>query len=641
MTRKARKTKPSSWKRWTIWCGGGALLIAAMFTIRAMWQSPTAEAQVARRTAPATANSTNRTQTSAAPQKADPNVVAEVNGQKITRDQLGRECLRHYGKKVLESMVNKQMIFAQCEERGVTVTMAEVRAEVDRLAKRFKLTREQFVGMLIRERGIDERQYEQDIVWPTLAMRKLAAKKMTVTEEEVQIAYEQEYGPSVQVRIITLKTPENAAKVLKLAKAEPEKFPNIAKQYSKDINSAPAGGLVQPIRKHVGYKVLEETAFGLQDKQISNVIELGGQYLIVKRERLIPGRKVARAQVQVQLINGIRETKLQKASHEEFRRIQESEKKRMKVVLGDAKLSRQYPTVAAFVGGGKITLAQLANECIERHGTDVLEGLINHAILAQTLTKQKLVITEGDMQAEIVRAAKAFGITTKDGKADVDTWIERVTTEQGVSEDVYRRDSVWPSVALKKIVADRVEVTPEDLKRSFEANYKERVRCLAIVLDSQRRAHEVWAKARDNPTDRFFGDLAEEYSVDSSSKSLRGEIPPIQRHGGRPALEKVAFALQPGELSDIIQMDGKFVILRCTGRTKPVEVELADVRDLLTDDIREKKTRYAMRRAFAHIQGSADIVNYLEPEKSRRPQAKPADGSKVKLTAGEQSSRSR
>ncbi|MCG8583596.1 MAG: peptidyl-prolyl cis-trans isomerase [Pirellulales bacterium] len=635
MSRKVRVTKRKNWKRWGILAGSGVLLIAATITIRSLWSTPNAQAQVGTRE---TTPQASRTTSPAPTAKRDPNVVAKVNGQAITRDHLGRECLRHYGKQVLESLVNKQMIFAQCKERGVTVTTDEVYNEVNRLAKRFKLSREQFVGMLLKERGIDERQYQQDIIWPTLALRKLAATRMEVTEEELRIAYEQEYGASIQVRIITLKTEQNAQKVLKLAKAEPAKFATFAKQYSKDINSAPAGGLVQPIRRHVGYEVLENAAFSMRDGQVSDVLKIGGQFLIVKREREIPRRAVRFEQVRERLADGIKETKLQKSAHAEFRKIQDAQRKRLRIVLGDDELRRQYPKVAAFVGNSTITLAQLAEECINRHGDDVLEGLVNHALLAQALAKKQVKITEGDMQAEIARAAKTFGLTKPSGEADTVKWIERITKEQGVSEDVYRRDSVWPSVALKKLVAKKVEVTGTDLKRSFEANYTERVRCLAIVMDNQRRAHEVWAKARDNPTDEFFGDLAEEYSVDTSSRSLRGQIPPIQRHGGRRKLEEAAFALKAGELSGIIHMEDKFVILRCQGRTKPVDVEPAEVRDLLVEDIREKKTRIAMQREFARIQGSADIVNYLDPSKSRRPRSKAA-GSQVKLTSGQQPTR--
>ena len=87
----------------------------------------------------------------------------------------------------------------------------------------------------------------------------------------------------------------------------------------------------------------------------------------------------------------------------------------------------------------------------------------------------------------------------------------------------------------------------------------------------------------------YFGDLAEEYSIEPTSKALRGEVPPIRRYGGQPQLEDVAFELQPGELSGIIQLGDKFVILKCEGRTEPVEVNQQEVqRDPLPGHLREE-----------------------------------------------------
>ena len=77
---------------------------------------------------------------------------------------------------------------------------------------------------------------------------------------------------------------------------------------------------------------------------------------------------------------------------------------------------------------------------------------------------------------------------------------------------MYRNDVVWPSVALKKLVGDKVEVTEEDLRKGYEANYGPRVRCLAIVLDNQRRAQQVFEMARKNNTAEYFGELAAQYS---------------------------------------------------------------------------------------------------------------------------------
>src|SRR4029077_20862114 len=140
-------------------------------------------------------------------------------------------------------------------------------------------------------------------------------------------------------------------------------------------------------------------------------------------------------------------------------------------------------------------------------------------------------------------------VVDKDGKPDIAKWVQSATQEQGATKDEYIRDSVWQSAALKKLTGSTIEVTPDDINKGFQANYSERVRCRAIVLPSMRRAQDVWAKARQNTSMDYFADLAAENSIEPSSKSLRGEVPPIRKFGGQPQLEDVAFGLKPGELS--------------------------------------------------------------------------------------------
>ena len=154
-------------------------------------------------------------------------------------------------------------------------------------------------------------------------------------------------------------------------------------------------------------------------------------------------------------------------------------------------------------------------------------------------------------------------------------------------------------------------MTQDDLDKAFTATFGPRVRCRAVVLDNQRRAQEVWQLARQNPTPEIIGNLAEQYSVDPTSKALRGEVPPIQKYSGQPALEREAFALKPGELSGIIQIADRFMILLCEGYTKPVEVTFSEVRDELYRDIFEKKQRIEMARYFTHLRESASIDNFL------------------------------
>ena len=62
--------------------------------------------------------------------------------------------------------------------RNITVADAEVDAEIERMSKRFSLPVAQWLKMLKEERGIEPEQYANDIIWPTLALRKLAGDRL-------------------------------------------------------------------------------------------------------------------------------------------------------------------------------------------------------------------------------------------------------------------------------------------------------------------------------------------------------------------------------------------------------------------------------------------------------------------------------
>jgi parvulin-like peptidyl-prolyl isomerase len=323
----------------------------------------------------------------------------------------------------------------------------------------------------------------------------------------------------------------------------------------------------------------------------------------------VPARNVPLDTVRDELAEQIRESKLRDVASDLFKELQESAT--IQNVWNDPQLRAANPGVVATINGEPIRYQELAEECLLRYGEEVLEVEISHLLLQQALAKANTAVTDDDLNAEIGHAAQLSGVVNKQGQPDLDKWIALATQEQGVSKDQYMRDSVWPSAALKKLTGGTIEVSPEDIKKGFEANYSARVRCRAIVLANMRRAQEVWAKARQNTSMDYFGDLAEEYSIEPTSKSLRGEVPPIRRFGGQPQLEDVAFALQPGELSGIVQMGDKFVILKCEGRTEPIEVNEQEVRDILYQDIYEKKLRMAMNQKFDEIRDHARIDNYL------------------------------
>lgn len=536
-------------------------------------------------------------------------VVALVNNDEITREQLADECVQHYGREVLDGMIHRYLIVQECKRLNINIAAADVDNEIDRMASRFGLPVEQWLKMLKQERGIKPNQYATDIVWPMLALRRLAGERLQVSAADLSKEYETQFGAAVKARIIVCNTEADAQQVRKAAIANPENFGNLAKDYSRDPSSASMKGITPPIRRHIGHPEIERVAFSLNDGEISEPVKAGPQFVIVKRDQLLPPSPVKLEDARPRLEEIIRDRKQRAVAGDVFQELEKQSK--IEIYFGDSAKSQQNPNVVAMVNGHQIGTGDLAVACIQRHGENVLEGIINRRLLEQACRKHNITVSDQDMQAEVARVASLNLRPRPDGSPDIETWVRMATEQQGITPANYYRDSVWPSVALRKLVINRVMINEDDLRKGFEANYGPRMRCRAIVVASPRAAQKVWELARQNPTVENFGKLAEQYSIEAGSRALQGEVPPIRKNGGQPLLEKEAFTLRPGELSGIIQSGDKFVILLCEGITQPVQVDPNAVRDILTEDIREKKTRLAMGEFFEQLQDDATIDNVL------------------------------
>ncbi|MFM7250341.1 MAG: peptidylprolyl isomerase [Planctomycetaceae bacterium] len=584
---------------------GAVVVLLACLAWRVGGVDPRADAQppAARRgAAPA------RTSAEPAPSAPPAGPAAMVNGAEITREQLAAECLARHGEAVLESIVNKTIIEQGCRAQGIVVTPAEVDAEIDSMAERFKLPRDKWIELIRDERGVTPQQYADEIVWPMLALRRLARAAAEPTEEDVAEAYEHQFGPAIKARIIVARTAADAERIRAEAVARPDEFGSLARQHSVDVGSASANGWVEPIRRHTGEPRFEAVAFGLPVGGISPVVQVADQFIVIKCEGHLPAADVALEAVRPRIVEELRERKSRDASQVVFRGLQEGSN--VENVINEPARAASMPGVAALVNGVPVTMDRVRQACLERHGLDVLEILVTRTLLGQALAKAQLSVSQPDVDAEIARGAEAMGFRRPDGSPDTAAWLERVTREDKVPLQHYLEDIVRPTVALKKLVG-KVPVSQEDLDKAYAATFGPRAKCRVIILDNQRRAQEVWQLARQNPVPEAFGELAERYSVDPTTRALRGEVPPIQRYGGQPAIEREVFALRPGELSGVVQIADRFMVFLCEGYTEPRKVEFQEVRDELYIDIEDKKQRVEMARYFGHLREGAAIDNFL------------------------------
>ena len=260
------------------------------------------------------------------------------------------------------------------------------------------------------------------------------------------------------------------------------------------------------------------------------------------------------------------------------------------------------------VNGQPISYDELAQECVERHGKEVLDNVINRTLIQQACAEGGVSVSAAEVNQEIARISKKFGLPQ-------DQWEKMLQAERGLSPIQYRRDVIWPMLALKKLAGQDVQITQKKLEQAWEDTYGPRVKARMMVLDNIRRAQEVWEKVHKNPEQ--FEDLARDYSIEPNSRALGGTVPPIRRYSGAHAkIRDAAFKLKEvNEVSGLVQVDvNQYVILKYEGRTEPIEHDPKDVQASLTAQLREQEEQRLVGDAFENLKNRARIDNLLTGE---------------------------
>ena len=540
--------------------------------------------------------------------------LAVVNGQDITRQEIANECFRRFGEATLKSIINKQLVIVELQKAGLQITEEDIDAEIANRAKPHGWSGEHYTKTICKGRNLTLDEFRNNFIWNELALRSLASQNIKVTAAELNERMEFEFGERVQIRQIVLDSMQQAQKIQAQATADPANFERLAKEFSVDQVSRPVGGLIMhAVRRNAGFPELENLVFGLKEGEVSSVLPVADKFVIFRSEKIFPAEQIVPEQlppIHERLVDQISNEKLNAEASKLFKRLEKETK--IVNVFNNPTLKKQMPGVAAIVNGEKVLVNRVAEQCITRFGAGMLDTQINRTILLQALKKSGREVSEADLNGEINRAAKANGFLKKDQSIDGASWLKYVTQNKPDREVFYIEDEVWPTVALKTLVSGVVEVTPEDLQKSFEANFGPRVEVLWIESNDHRKALKIWNMATANKNPEYFGELAHQYSIDPASMSNYGVVPPIQRHGGRLELEKEAFSLKPGEISKVVQQGESWITMFCLGRTEPVVTDLDVVRQDLSDDILEKKMRIAMGQAFRRLRDDAQIDNFLK-----------------------------
>jgi hypothetical protein len=257
--------------------------------------------------------------------------------------------------------------------------------------------------------------------------------------------------------------------------------------------------------------------------------------------------------------------------------------------------------VVAYIGNTPITREDLGEYLIARMGVERLNNLVNLRIIERACKKKGIEVTEAEVEAEFKDYLQKLspGLTVTDFEKKM-----LKPRNKGLYE--WKEDIVKPEIMMRKLCRDRVKVTDADLKQAFDAYYGEKVKCRIILWPREEKsiAMQLYTKIRDSEEE------FQHYARIQASPGLAangGAITPIGHHtAGNDALEKAAFSLKKGEVSQLIEAPEGCVVLKCdehipADTSKKMEQE----REHLAKEVLDTKIRMEIPNLFKELRDQA------------------------------------
>ena len=248
----------------------------------------------------------------------------------------------------------------------------------------------------------------------------------------------------------------------------------------------------------------------------------------------------------------------------------------------------------------------------------VLETMIGSEVIYQQAEKDKVLPTDEQVQEQI----DSFNESIKD-----DTDYQKELKNMGINEKFlkfqFARDLANTNLQAK--FEEDTKISEDEMKKYYEENkddfYTDTVTASHILIktidddgnelseakkkEAKKTAEEALAKVKAGED---FATVAKEYSEDSSASS-GGELGTFGRGKMVTEFENAAFAMKAGEISDIVETEYGYHIIKVTDRVDKQET-YDDVKDKIKSTLAsEKYTEYVEKlKKDSTIEQKEDIV---------------------------------
>jgi len=255
---------------------------------------------------------------------------------------------------------------------------------------------------------------------------------------------------------------------------------------------------------------------------------------------------------------------------------------------------------------------------------EAMDLMVEQELIRQAAEQQGIEVSSEEIDAALAEVSEPFKTPEE---------FNRRIESEGFTEDSYREHVARMIAAAKYLDGVRAgvaTVSDEELETYYRDNelrltLPEQVRVRHILLtwkpmgttDDRAAIRKQMAPILEQArSGEDFAELARKHSDDSTA-GQGGDTGFFHRGQMVPAFEAVAFALQPGEVSDPVETPFGVHILRLEERQEARLLPLDEVREQLREHIREEKMTAAVAEENNRLRQESEVAILIPLERPK------------------------
>jgi peptidyl-prolyl cis-trans isomerase C len=281
----------------------------------------------------------------------------------------------------------------------------------------------------------------------------------------------------------------------------------------------------------------------------------------------------------------------------------------------------QLPEIVARVNGEAITGKELDDAVREIAGRSgpvppderdrvyrgVLDNMIGYRLVVQEAKARKIAVPDAEVDAQVAQIRAQFGSDAQFQQA----LATQKTTVEAVRSDT--RDAMSAEKLVDGEVAAKIAVKPEAVTDFYQKNQDKfqqgpRVRASHILIGIPQNADVAAKQQAKTKADALLKDLkggkdfaaaAKENSQDPGSAPNGGDLGYFEKGQMVPPFEQAAFALKAGEMSEVVETQFGYHIIKVAEKQDSRIVPLAEAKDQIEEYLTQQN-RHVETESFVN-----------------------------------------